>query len=463
VIAQLEHEREVCEQEAKLASLLDDDVSVREDLEKRAASLARRLHHQRTVGAALWEMTSGMKAELDDAIDSRAAAHGDDDDMVEIMRGGSRKQYAAAFERLLENKPRRDDPSPVADLKLLERHLAKGAIKVDAIVDTPNHGPCEPLICAAGACRLDVVRLLIRFGADVHLTGGPHDNTALVTGSQCAESDITRALLEAGAHPDERSTKAGGGSTALIFAASKGVTETVAVLLDAGADVHLRDQMGLTAREWATRNRQRQTAKLIEKHESTVPAPEPERWAAKDALRHASMQGDAKRVRELLEAGNTDVNAADHEGHTALHWAAESGHAEVARLLLTIGKADVNRKASDERLGTTALHIAASEVRSEVVSTLLDNGADVDTLTDGNHLSPLMLAIMQSKDINNRGHKLADVEKVVELLLDAGADAWFLTSGYKGKTALGYAQMCGARCAGIRRLIDARANEKSEL
>ena len=189
----------MCDLEAKLASLLDA-AEVREDLEKREVSLARRLGHQKTVGATLWEMISGMMSELKGATDSVT--------MTTSWRSCVSAWIRSTPQRLNDCSMPMQDATILARRrilsKLLERYLTKGNMKVDAVVDTSNHGPCEPLICAAGACSLDVVRLLIRFGADVSKTGGHHDNAALVTGNQCDSSDITDALLQAGWHRPRR-------------------------------------------------------------------------------------------------------------------------------------------------------------------------------------------------------------------------------------------------------------------
>ncbi|KPJ82961.1 MAG: hypothetical protein AMS19_06065, partial [Gemmatimonas sp. SG8_23] len=48
------------------------------------------------------------------------------------------------------------------------------------------------------------------------------------------------------------------------------------------------------------------------------------------------MRGDVETVRSLLRAGE-DVNAAQGDGMTALHWAAESGTVELAEMLLYAG------------------------------------------------------------------------------------------------------------------------------
>ena len=78
-------------------------------------------------------------------------------------------------------------------------------------------------------------------------------------------------------------------------------------------------------------------------------------------------------VKMLLRAG-ADVNVKDVFGNTALIYAAYIGHTEIVKMLLE-GGADVNAK---DRDGNTALMKAAEEKNTEIVKMLLEDGAEVD-------------------------------------------------------------------------------------
>ena len=72
-------------------------------------------------------------------------------------------------------------------------------------------------------------------------------------------------------------------------------------------------------------------------------------------LADAAMRGDLETVRSLLNSG-ADVNAAQGDGMSALHWAATRGDFEIAELLIAAG-ADV---AAASRIGSyTPLHMAS--------------------------------------------------------------------------------------------------------
>jgi len=91
----------------------------------------------------------------------------------------------------------------------------------------------------------------------------------------------------------------------------------------------------------------------------------------------AAMRGDVAAVRALLQ-DRVDVNAAQGDGMTALHWAAESGNHELARLVL---KAGANPAAATRIARHTPLHISATGGHSVVAGLIVDAGADVNATT----------------------------------------------------------------------------------
>ncbi len=153
----------------------------------------------------------------------------------------------------------------------------------------------------------------------------------------------------------------------------------------------------------------------------------------------AAERGDLAEVRSLLRSG-ADVNAAQSDGMTALHWAAADGHAEIARTLLYAG-ATVR---STTRLGGyTPLHLAARSGDAEIAAILLDAGADPNAFT-----STGVSALHFAAD--------ADAAGVVEALVESGAkvDA---RDGFSERTPLMFAAVRGADAA-VRALLDAGAD-----
>jgi len=136
---------------------------------------------------------------------------------------------------------------------------------------------------------------------------------------------------------------------------------------------------------------------------------------------------DAVRTRnnaalQTLLKQRADVNAAEPDGTTALHWAAHWNDAETVNLLLRAG---ANVKAVN-RYGSTPLSEAVTAGSSAMIKALLDAGADPKTLTTEDGETVLMTAA-----------RAGNVD-AVRLLLDRGADV-NAREKYKGQTALMWA------------------------
>ena len=106
------------------------------------------------------------------------------------------------------------------------------------------------------------------------------------------------------------------------------------------------------------------------------------RHCARDRRRrspNAAQNGDRESVRALLKKG-LDVNEAQGDGSTALHWAAIKGDAEMARMLIYAG---ANVRATTRIGAYTPLYLAAKGGYSDVVAALLGGrrgceGGDVE-------------------------------------------------------------------------------------
>jgi ankyrin repeat protein len=153
----------------------------------------------------------------------------------------------------------------------------------------------------------------------------------------------------------------------------------------------------------------------------------------------AAMRGDRTAVRAAI-ARKADVNAAQIDGSTALHWAAERDDLEVADLLIRSGarvaartregvtplqlaatngstamidrllKAGADPNAPMTAAGDTALMMTARTGRSDAIRVLVEAGANVNAKESWGGTTPLMWAVSE-------GH--ADAAR---LLIDAGAD-----------------------------------------
>jgi ankyrin repeat protein len=129
----------------------------------------------------------------------------------------------------------------------------------------------------------------------------------------------------------------------------------------------------------------------------------------------------------LLEQG-AQANSEDKDGFTPFMMACQNGQIDVVKVLLE----HVGTEALQETdiQGMTALHIAASWDNKEIVSFLLEQGAQADS-RDEDGATPFMLACKM-------GHM-----GVVKMLLEHMGPQAFQETDTKGRTALHFAASCG--------------------
>lgn len=154
----------------------------------------------------------------------------------------------------------------------------------------------------------------------------------------------------------------------------------------------------------------------------------------------AAMGNRADEVRTLLRSGS-DVNAAQGDGMTALHWAAENGNVELAEMLLFAG---ANVGAVTRLADYTPLHLASRRGRTGVVRVLVASGADVAAPTSTGGVLPIHFAAQSG------------MSDAVAILLEAGADV-NAVEDKRGQTALMFAAAFG-RTDVVRLLAEAGAD-----
>ena len=156
---------------------------------------------------------------------------------------------------------------------------------------------------------------------------------------------------------------------------------------------------------------------------------------AEPAIADAAMNGDLKAVRALVRQA-VDINAAQPDGMTALHWAVQRRDLEMTDALLDAG-AD---HSITNRTGAKPLYLAANNGDAGVITRLLDAGEDANAVLTAEGESVLMLTAYT-------GNPAA-----VQVLLDRGADV--NTQQFRGQTALMWAAAEGH--AAVVKLLLAR-------
>ena len=140
------------------------------------------------------------------------------------------------------------------------------------------------------------------------------------------------------------------GSTPLLWAAHANDADLVARLLKAGAKPNARNQLGSTP------------------------------------LEEAAFNANSEVIKALLDAG-ADPNAAGADGQTPLMLVARTANVAAAKLLLDKG---ANPNAKETQRGQTALMWAAANSQGPMMRELLAHGADVDTASDTDLMTPLV-------------------------------------------------------------------------
>jgi ankyrin repeat protein len=186
-----------------------------------------------------------------------------------------------------------------------------------------------PLLDASIAGRADMVRALIAAGARADATHYlAHDNTALMVAAMEHHAGVVAALLERGADANARNDA---GESALAYAARANDAPMARMLLDHGADVDARDDKGNTALMYAAEKDGGEGRAMCGLLLSRGANPNASNNFDATALMYAARSGQIDLVTMLLQFGADPTRRC--QGKTAVMWASEAGHEDVARAL----------------------------------------------------------------------------------------------------------------------------------
>jgi ankyrin repeat protein len=237
---------------------------------------------------------------------------------------------------------------------------------------------------------------------------------------------MAQVLVEAGADVDVANQL---GATPLWLAALNGASQLTALLLEAGANPNVELRMGETPLMAASRTGDRHTVELLLEHGAEVDRTERER--GQTALMWAAAQQHAEVARVLIEngadsharstvwyqlentAGNTNPTGnfrMAHGGSTPLMFAARNGNIDVARVLLQAG-ANVN---DTDASGASALVTAIHSGNSPLAGYLLQQDADPNASEAG--YTALHAAVLRSQAglVTELLEQGADLNAVIE-------------------------------------------------
>ena len=270
------------------------------------------------------------------------------------------------------------------------------------------------LMLAARDGNLTVVQTLLSSGANVNAANS-RGGTALMYATVHGKDDVAKVLINNGANINAADRT---GKTALMYAARLGKDDVVKVLINNGANVNAADNRGLTVLMYAAGNGKDDVVKALINKGANVNATG---ISGGTALRYAAMGGYSTIVQTLLSVPQIDidakatdgltaltiaaangkhdvvkvlidhranVNTTDNADRTPLIYAAEKGDLNIVQALLSVPQIDIDAKASD---GVTALSAAASNGKDDVVTALINKGANVNAINKSS-CTPLMCA-----------------------------------------------------------------------
>ncbi len=305
----------------------------------------------------------------------------------------------------------------------------------------------EALAHIDGTPQLECVRILITAGADLdaaELYEKRRGTTALACAAESwhrRSAEAMRLLLDAGIDVDQRGRF---GRSPLMYAVLVGyrhaaaLRKAVPLLIEAGADLNLEDELGHTA--WSLAR-----APLLEAEERSplnLPLEEPffDGPDLSDLFSDAANKTDRRRDRldrcrqalELLEAAGATAHG---EAELRLMMAIAAGDVARAEGLLADG-ASADAHGTD---GKPAIVAAAESGRSEIVSRLIAAGCNVNKQMPGES-SALEVAVRNAD------------ETMTRMLIDADANVFMMAS--MSSATLRATDVAGAENPEARAVVD---------
>jgi len=280
--------------------------------------------------------------------------------------------------------------------------------------DVANKDGYFPIHRAAEKGQTDLVKILLRNGADVNTEIVDSSWTPIHLAAQAGQLDTVMLLNSEGAVLNYHNK---GVMAPLHLAVENGHLDTVKFLVSQGADIE--DYAGYTT-------------PLVTAARHAGEGPLSLQTANMEIVEYLLDQGADVTNGEPLE----DAVVENFWGHRDVN---ETARAETVKVLLSRG-ANVNAQNPEDR--STPLHKAMNNDGTEIVEILLANGAKIEAKDENGH-TPLQLASLKGKDrlvrfLLSKGAKVNTADNnldtplhyaalnnnviVVEILLEAGAN-----------------------------------------
>ncbi|KAI1426039.1 hypothetical protein F5Y12DRAFT_713695 [Xylaria sp. FL1777] len=262
--------------------------------------------------------------------------------------------------------------------------------------ETHRHTPSASLLYILAENNLaSLINSMLRYDSRVHIHGERH-KYPLVAALANGHYESGKALLQSEnitPHDNhitlqlhhEQNFPSLKGLTPLAWAAHRGYTKIVQLLLDQGSNLEVEDSSLQTPLILAAKNGHTKTVQLLCSQGSNLEAAD--RFHGQTPLMWAAKNGHTETVQLLCSQGSNLEAPDSSHGRTPLMWAAIYGHTEIIQLLCSQG---ANLEAKN-CYSETPLMWAAEDGRTETVQLLCSQGANLEAKDKFGH-TPLILA-----------------------------------------------------------------------
>lgn len=218
----------------------------------------------------------------------------------------------------------------------------------------------------------------IKSGQDVNATSYSGETLLQMACIQIGgRYEIVRMLIIAGADINRRDSV---GMSTVLTAAGMADTNTLALLLDVGANINDSNVYGETPLHWAAYGRYDNCKLLIEKNCNVNVMTK----SGATPLFYAARSIDTNNVSLLIRYG-ADTSVRTINGHNALYYAVSCMSYAHAKELLKYG---ANVEDTEYVSGLTSLHLATNQQDTRIMELLIQAGANINCL-DNNARTPL--------------------------------------------------------------------------
>ncbi len=303
--------------------------------------------------------------------------------LIQAVKAQDETQTRALLQQRIDVNAQQGDGSTALHYAAYNDNLAiaQMLIRAGARADAANDLGSTPLhlACNNGSAAMVGLLLAAKANPNSKLLNG---ETVLMTCARTGNASAVRSLLVQGADP--KAAEPEHNQTALMWAAAEKHPQVTALLIEFGADVRARSRSySMTVVGEQTQRAGREELNYDVMRGGSTP------------LLFAARSGDAESAKLLLDHG-ADPNDRLPDGTSALVLAAHSGNREVALALL-----DKDADPNDLGIGYTALDAAILRSDPDLVKALLAKGADPNlkitkgtptrrNSTDYNLLAPLI-------------------------------------------------------------------------